>query len=387
MKKLVSVFAHDLASNPIGRLSPILEALQATGYQTEVLGFLIAGTGVYLPYKDKYNYITMRSNGSLADVIRKAPALARKASGSIIYAGKPLFTSFWPALLASGFGRKHPLLLDVEDNDVWGAPTSETLRGFTSCYIRGFKSATACKWGILLHPLTKFAAHVTVSSQQLKKIYGGTILRHGPDPQSFDPALPCNSPLVWKRHYGLDPSRLCIGFAGTPHSHKGFDRVLNAVVASSYPYQLLLCGPKEHPHFRDAKERLGSRCILTGFLPNAEMPSFLAASDIVPVFQQPTPYTQAQLPSKLMEAMAMGKLVICSRVGDLPYIVSQADCDTRGWVVEPHSDNVLVSLLNLIPSISAEQRIKIQDSARAWFLNNASVVANVRVLKPVLEAL
>jgi len=383
MKTLVSVFAHDLASNPIGRLSPILEALQRNSYDVEVLGFLISGRQVYLPYRDKYTYITVECTGSVADVLWKASNLASMARGSVVYAGKPLMTSFLPALLASGFGRKKPLLLDVEDNDVWGAPSSETLKGFVNCYLRGFKSATACKWGILLHPLTCLCNHVTVSSHKLQRIYGGTILRHGPSAEVFNPQLPKLDPFIWKAHYGLRQDALCIGFAGTPQHHKGFDRLVTALKSCAYPYQLLLCGPKEHPHFQQAKQLFGKRCILTGFLENSEMPGFLAATDLVPILQKPSSYTEAQLPAKLLEAMAMSKLIVGSNVGDLPEILTPRNSQRRGWTVDFFDHEGLIDLLDKIPTMSCEQKALLQQNARTWFLNHASVEANAVLLDQI----
>jgi glycosyltransferase involved in cell wall biosynthesis len=381
----VSFFIHDLAANPVVRAEPLMRALEKAGHEVEPIGFLISGPEVFGPYRNKRIFKTIRSGIGVDEIIGRSRGLASLATGETIYACKPLMTSFLPALLASGFGRKKPLLLDVEDNDVWGAPTSETLKGFVNCYLRGFKSATACKWGILLHPLTRLCNHVTVSSRKLQRIYGGTILRHGPSAEVFNPQLPKLDPFIWKAHYGLRQDALCIGFAGTPQHHKGFDRMVTVLKSCTYPYQLLLTGPKDHPHFQQAKQLFGKRCILTGYLENSEMPGFLAATDLVPVFQKPSPYTEAQLPAKLLEAMAMGKLIVGSNVGDLPEILTPPNSQRRGWTVDFSDHEGLIKLLDKIPTMSCEQKGLIQQNARTWFLNHASVEANATVLDNIFS--
>lgn len=375
MPKL-SVFAHDLASNPIGRLSPLLEALVPLGYEIEVFGLLISGETIYSPYADKFPFRTLRSSGSLADVLSKANKLAAMAKGDLVLAGKPLMTSFFPAILASGFGGRKPLFLDVDDNDVFGPPDSETFIGFINCHIRGFKSAIAPKWGLGLYPFVRSCSAVTVSSAQLLSLYGGTIIRHGPNVSTFDPALSDLSSGRAKKIYGLATELPVIGFAGNPHPHKGFPFLLEALIGMQKSFQLLLCGPPDHPEFQRAKVHFGVNCILTGFLPNSEMPSFLAASDIVPILQRDTPYTRAQLPAKLLEAMAMAKSVICTRVGDLPDIIGENTASPRGWIVSPDSISDLRECLQELAETPAGTQTPRGEEARRWFVEHASVQAN-----------
>jgi len=373
---LLSVFAHDLASNPIGRISPLLEALAPLGYEIEVLGFLIADDEIYSPYADKFRFITLKTTGSLPDVLAKTKTLAKKARGDVIFAGKPLMTSFLPALLTSNFGRQKPLFLDIEDNDVFAPPTSETFTGFINCHIRGFKSAIAPKWGLCLHPFVRCCSAITVSSSFLQKRYGGTIIRHGPNASTFNPDLPTLLPLEVKLHYGLDTQLPVIGFAGNPHPHKGFPLLLESLKGMETSFQMLLCGPVDHPEFRRAKADFGDKCMLTGFLPNAEMPAFLAASDIVPILQCDTPYTRAQLPAKLLEAMAMSKSIISTRIGDLPDILGENSPSPRGWTVTPGSiaelRKCLLELAQFPPGIPTPRG----QESRRWFVDHASVQAN-----------
>jgi len=94
---------------------------------------------------------------------------------------------------------------------------------------------------------------------------------------------------------------------------------------------LVLCGDATDRAFLDARQRLNERCHLLEYRPNAQMPEVLAAVDIVPVLQQKTPYTQAQVPAKPLEAMAMEKAVIATPVSDLEALLgNDANEASRG---------------------------------------------------------
>lgn len=382
----ISVFVHDLAANPIGRLHPILAALQRLGHEIEVLGFLISGPEVYLPYRDKYRYITLRSTGSAPDVFKQSASLADRASGELIYAGKPLLTSFLPALIAAKTRTRKPLFLDVEDDDVWAPDGSDGLRGFINFYLRGFRAATSAKYGVLLHPFLRFADAVTVSSRKLQRRYGGTIVQHGPDENVFNPDLPELNRQRCREHFGLKTENLTIVFAGTPHRHKGFDKLLAGLARTEYPYQLLLCGDPQHPLFRQAEEMFGSRCTFTGFLPNQEMTRLLAAGDIVPILQSSGRYSEAQLPAKLLEAMAMGKWIIGTRVGDIPLLLGEESGEKRGWVVNPDDAIDFSRALGELTSMAPEDLAEISRKTRKYFLENASVEANTAKMSAMLAS-
>src|SRR3974377_2248247 len=94
----ISFFVDDLASNSIVRAMPLAEALRQEGYEVEIIGFLISGPEVYAPYRDRFAYKAIPIRGTLRN---KSRPLADLATGEIIYACKPLFTTFYPALLAS----------------------------------------------------------------------------------------------------------------------------------------------------------------------------------------------------------------------------------------------------------------------------------------------
>lgn len=371
----ISLFVHDLSLNPIVRAAPLARALQHSGFEVEIIGF-VSRESVYEPYKDLFDYRVLplrRTNGL---------ALARLARGEIIYAFKPLWTSFVPALIASGFGRRKPLFLDVEDDELW-FDYKGPRRLLIDHVIRGWRlSSPKFKW--LIHPLTKLCKQVTVSSRTLQRRYGGEIILQGPDERMFDPDRADLSRDNCRQALGLPLEDVLILFAGHPTNYKGLDVIIEAMIRlDDCKCSLVLAGAAEHPMFISAKRLLGERCKLLGNLPHSEMPKLLAAVDVVPVPQKQVGYTEAQIPAKMIEAMAMRKAIVASRVSDLPHILGEHQQEQRGWVIQPGSSIELEQAIRAIISNPDEAQARGYRS-RQYYLAEASVVANSAKLTRIL---
>jgi glycosyltransferase involved in cell wall biosynthesis len=380
----ISLFVHDLASNPIVRVYPISQALAKLGYEVEVLGFIISGRKVYQPYRDFYEYKTIHISECLPCVLSHAPKLAARAGGEVIYAFKPLWTSYWPALLASGFGRHKPILLDVEDDELTYQYQNIVDLVYTHL-LHGWRSARALKYKLALHPLTYLCKYKTVVSSNLQKRYGGHILLHGPDETTFDPDRPELDHRECRRMFDLPEQAPLVLFAGVPHRYKGLRMIVEALHTSrTAAYHLVLAGPLGSSGFKYAKENLLTRCHLLGMVPNHRMPELLSAVDVVPIPQHSNKTTEAQIPAKLLEAMAMSKPIIASRVSDLAEILGAEDTQPRGWIISPGSVDELANALEeiLIKPKEARQRGQV---ARQFFEENASITAIATRLEVILK--
>jgi len=374
----VSCFVHDLSANPIVRAAPLAHALAGV-CEVEVLG-LQFGDDIYAPYRDLFPYQTVRTTPDLPSVARAAHRLAALATGQVIYAFKPLATSLGPALLASGFGRRRPLLLDVED-DEW-VPMGETWPAFIRRdLVGGWRHATAWKYTRALHPLTACASGVSVSGRALQARYGGTVVRHGPDDALFDPARTPGSAAARAR-FGLPAGVPLALFAGMPQPHKGFDVLRRALLTpAAAAWHLVLAGDPAHDEFVACASALGDRCHRIGLVPQADMPVLLAAVDAVPVPQRRVRFAESQLPAKAIEGMAMARAVIASRVADLPEILGDG---ARGWLVPPDDPAALADALRLVATDAAEVQRR-GAAARQWFLAEASRQAIRKHVVPLVE--
>jgi glycosyltransferase involved in cell wall biosynthesis len=373
----ISFFVHDLASNPIVRAAALAKAVSGA-YDVEILGFLLSGTKVYEPYHGLFPYIAVRVPRDTRAVLRAIPALARQATGDIIYACKPLVTSLGPALYAARRGARRPLLLDVED-DEWVTPRSGWPEFLWRDVIKGWRHATAWKYTRALHGLVGCADGVTVSTRRLQQRYGGTIVRHGPAGDGFDPnRVELRDRAACRARWNLPLDAPLALFAGIPQPHKGWTTLVDALRRpEARAWQLVLAGAADHPDFVEAARVLGARCHVIGPQPNDRMPMLLAAIDAVPVPQFDMPFAQSQLPAKALEAMAMARAVIAARVGDLPEILGDG---ARGWLIPPGDAPALAATFADIAQRPDEAAARGR-AARAWFLEEASqAVIETRVL-------
>ncbi len=382
-KMKISLFVHDLAGNPIVRVAPIAFALQKLGHEVEIIGFLISGDKVYEPYKDQFLYKTIRSRSSMFDVISKSSRLAKLATGEIIYAFKPFMSSLFPAFLASK-KRNAKLLLDVEDDDYNASSNIYTKKSISQNLLEG--------WGVqsrkslaLSKLLTYGVSGSTVVSEKLRQKFGGSILLHGPNENLFNPDIVGTREKCLSK-FGMGSDKIKILFAGYPRAHKGLDTIVDAIdTPEMKDFLLVLAGSKDAPEFVKLKEKLAEKCHLVGWIHNDEMPELLHAIDIVATPQKETIYTESQVPAKLLEGMAMGKIIIASDVGDLSKILKiESDTEKSGWIMSENTGlgfrKVLIEILD--NKKEAERRRK---NAREVFLQTASVEANSKKLASILN--
>lgn len=377
----ISLFVHDLATNPIVRAAALARALERD-YEVELVGFLLSGPEVYAPYRDRFTYRVLRVPNSIRAVAAAVPRLAALATGEVIYGCKPLLTSFVPAMWAARVAARKPLLLDVEDDECV-ALADGRLDFVRRHVLKGWRHATAWKYTRAVHLLLGIVDGVSVSTTVLQRCYGGTIVRHGPDQGEFDPALPSLAdPVRCRRRWALPTSAPLALFAGLPQPHKGWPVLLDALQRpDASAWHLVLAGPPAHPDFETAAALLGNRCHRIGFVSNDGMPSLLAAVDAVPVPQLDVPFARTQLPAKLVEAMAMARAVITTTVGDLPDILASG---ARGYLVPPGDAGALAAALATVVANPDEARARGR-AAREWFLEHASVAATRARLAALLD--
>jgi glycosyltransferase involved in cell wall biosynthesis len=342
----ISLFVHSLDLNPIVRAKPVADALVSMGHEVEVLGLLIRGDKVYAPYRTAFEYKTVRTTRHVWSVLSGAKELARMATGEAAYAFKPLISSFWPALRYSDHGRRCPLFLDVEDDDVQSKRPLDRRARLRSLF-DGWLSSTSYRYNAPLHKYVGNCSGVTVASERLRDIYGGRILLHGPVMEREPCEIGSPEQLALKGRYNLPGNKRVLLFAGMAQAHKGFDILSVAAAEPAFRdhFHLALAGDPEQAAFRDIKSRLGDACTLMGKFDVSEMAEVVQAADLVPVIQADTIYTRSQIPAKLLEAFACGRPAIGSAVGDLPSLITSGPQGPRGWIRQARSVEAFLSLL------------------------------------------
>ncbi|HEX8392524.1 MAG TPA: glycosyltransferase family 4 protein [Longimicrobium sp.] len=373
-----TLFVHDLAGNAIVRAAPLAAALESE-FDVELAGLLLSGPDVYAPFRGRFAVRALRCAPGAAARFAAIPRLARLASGDLLYACKPLFTTLAPALYAA---RGRPVLLDVED-DEWASRSVDAPRPGARGLLQ--RAADTHRWmARAAHPLTRGVRGVTVATRSLQARYGGTLVRHGPDEAVFDPADPrLAGRVALRRGFGLPDGPPLALFAGVPRPHKGWATLLAALAhPAAAGWELVAAGPPGRAEFEQARQALGGRFHFVGSVENGRMPALLAACDAAPVPQRDTASARAQLPAKALEAMAMGVPVVATAVGDLPELLGGG---VRGWLVPPDDPAALAAALAAVAARPAEAAGRAR-AARAWFLEQAGAAALRARLLPLARA-
>jgi glycosyltransferase involved in cell wall biosynthesis len=168
-----------------------------------------------------------------------------------------------------------------------------------------------------------------------------------------------DDPLAVRARLGLAPDAPVISLVGRLSPQKGIDDFLIAaqVVHTFRPQtRFLVAGQGPLRQALEAQARtLGLEEVLRFLGYRADVPSLLAASDLVAL-----PSRQEGLPVVLLEAMALSRPVVASRVGGVPDVVRDGE---TGLLIPPRSpDKLAERLLALLDN--PEQAGRLGDAAR-----------------------
>lgn len=383
----ITLIVHDLSINPIARAIPIAKALAKSGCIVKIIGFQY-GEEVYSPYQEEeISIIPIKSKNKNAAFLKDMFKLIRLVDGDVVYAFKPLTTTFFVGLICK-YLKRVDLWLDIEDNELFHEYKSSAHK-IHSLLFRGWNTPNCHRNLLILHRFTNRSKIITVVSSKLKNRYGGEILLHGPDENVFDPDNYSNDVKELRLRYHLPLNKYLVLFAGVPHRHKGFELLVEAFKKDSIiskKFHLVGAGPI-HSNFDRALVELGDNFSYLGQIGYSGMPELLAAVDIVPILQQSNEFSEFQMPAKLFDAMAMGKLIIYTDVSDIRNLLSeQADVQGSGGVLlKSNSVNSVVEVLTDIASQGLKKTSKISENTRQIFLNQASLRVNVVKIKSILK--
>ncbi len=333
----ISILTPDLSHNCLGRAYLLAKILQRH-YEVEIVG-PVFGDGIWEPVVgDKsIRYKSVEICGIFKPYLQIGE-LAKKIDGDVVYASKPLLTSFGAGLAKKLFDKK-PLILDIEDNDLAfivesykSLPLKNSIKMFVKNTFFPYRTGSYLSaW--FMEKLVKHADEITVSSRYLQNKFGGEIIWHARDTELFNPAK-FNKHSV-RDKYKIGREKKVAMFFGTPRVWKGIEDLIEAVsLIKNENVVLVLVGVDNNDYCRlllkKARSLLGRRFVQFGLQPFDSVPEFLSMSDIVVIPQRKNSATIAQIPAKVFDAMAMAKPIIATRVSDLPEILGGC-----GWIVDP----------------------------------------------------
>ena len=373
----ISLVTPNVSANCLGRAYILARVLERR-HDVEIVGPEF-GDGVWPPLAGERLPLDSAA-------LRELPGRIR---GDVIYASKPLLASFGVALwkrLVDG----RPVVLDIDDWDLGfvraalrSLPPLRRARHLLGSLVRPHRNHSY--WNnLLFESLVGRADAITVSNRFLQRRFGGTLVWHGRDTESFRPRSGDRAEL--RRLHGLPLRAPVVLFLGTPQPYKGLDDLIDAVASIREPRPvLLLVGIGSDPHGQDAaaraKQALGERAVCLGPQPFARVPEFLALADVAAIPQRRNPATLGQMPAKLFDAMATETPVVSTTVSDIPEALENC-----GWLVEPGAPAALAAALREILADPAEAKARARrarDRCEALYSWNAMERALAGVFDPL----
>lgn len=347
----IVILSHDLSHNCLGR-AVLLAQLLGRRHEVEIVGASF-GPDVWFPCRKMFTYRKIEGEIFLPEFTSLFARLIDKLRGDCILAVKPRPTSFGAAILHRELTGR-PIWLDIDDDEMafyesddWKAWDRKTL----------LRRPNSPMYTALLERLVPTADAISAASRTLCARWGGVYLPHVKDPQFLDPARYDKRVERDRRHISSEDR--VILFAGSPREHKGLDLLLDALerVRIDKVRLVVMGGTNDPDHTIESelRKRGGERLTLLKQFPMSELPSALAMADLVVIPQRPTAAAQAQIPSKLFDAMAMGLPVISTDVSDAREIL-EPDC---GWVVAADDSGALAAAIEEVlgaSSLAAERR-------------------------------
>lgn len=252
-------------------------------------------------------------------------------------------------------------------------PSPPTTRGVTPGVTSTRKSVTPTS-----HSVTGASESVTPVSQIAARIL---VNPNGVDPRVFRPDL---DSVGVRRRLGLGAAEVVVGFSGTFglwHGIPTLARVIPQVIAAQPNVRWLLIGDgplrplvdqalaeaQQHgaTHAEYAAETAdetadgtgGWRVAQVGMVPHRDMPSYLAACDILvsPHGKQADGAEFFGSPTKLYEYMAMGRAIVASEAGQIGEVL----CDGQSALLVPPDDVEALreAIVRLVDDADLRQRL------------------------------
>ena len=240
---------------------------------------------------------------------------------------------------------KLPLVISLHGSDIAVAEQSRALSKLSRSSLSRSAAVTAPSNDLLQR------ARALGAAGQLEWI------PYGADPEEFRPDAALRQRA--RAQLGLAADAVAVLGIGRFIHAKGFDDLIEATAlarATSSRIRLVLVGDGDIRSGLEAHVQrlgLGDVVTFTGMAKRDEVPSYVAAADIVAV---PSVHYEGYvdgLPNVALEAMAAGKPLVATRVGALPDVVQD---EVTGLVVEEGDPPALASAIVRLASNAALRR-------------------------------
>jgi glycosyltransferase involved in cell wall biosynthesis len=382
----VAVCGWSLTHNAAGR-AHLLARLHAEFAQVELVGALFPkyGDGVWPPIAEgDIEPFVFRADDQRR-FVEQAMALVAEHPCQVVHLSKPRMPNMLFGLLYKLIWGAR-VIVDVDDNELafrrGGLKGEMDLDPATIAALPYPDRLAGPKWTDVAVRLVSLFDGVTVSNPVLEGWYGGTVIRHARCEREFDPARVDR--LAVREKYGLPAGDRIVLFLGTPRPHKGLVETARALARLGRSDVIFLVVGSFDADARPIKRELEAiRGLDVRFLddqPLSAAPELVAAADVCLALQHPdSDVTNAQVPAKLSDALAMGRPALVVRnpaFADLP--LDDVALFTDLSDLEQVLDRALSEAWQ-----NDERRARI----RQVFLDEFSISVNARRLREVVASL
>ena len=314
-KKRAAVVSWDLGHNPAGRAFVLYELL-SRDWDVDLIGPMWTryGSCIWEPLRKSNLSIRTFHCADISDFVPKAEALVAARHYDIVYVCKPRLPSlFLGALIKEACDC--PLVLDIDDFELSffrneNYATVEELQADLHAALHQPFEELATRYSQTLIPS---ADAITVSNVALRKRFGGHIVRHARDEDTFRNSTERRESARHK--LGISVTDFALIFIGTPRSHKGVLKVASALNELNDPDLVFhIVGEitdnrlkKQLECFDQARVVLHPNCSFD------ELPNLLAGADLVPLIQDiEHAICQYQIPAKVSDALSLGIPIVAT---------------------------------------------------------------------------
>lgn len=305
-------------------------------YDVEIFGFAQKGK-VWEPLAHEDLPIKAFPYGGWRVFFSSALSILGYTKCNLIIACKPRITSYGVALLEK-LRRGTPVILDIDDDELaMTKPPSNV--GFWTRLRFQLKNPDAYWSAILIGLCRRFSDDIFCVSRPFQLRYGGSLVRHGRDPDAFNLAHHDVKEIRGELNLG---DRFVVVFLGTPRPHKGLETILESFSHTDIPKPILLAigADTSTAYISKLIDDFPQSFIAMPSVSVAQAPRFLAIANAVVLPQQHSKEAFGQMPAKLTDAMLMGVPIIATRISDIPEYL-----EGRGILVEdPDSTSIGMAL-------------------------------------------
>ncbi|GAA2858376.1 hypothetical protein MIAR_19400 [Microbacterium arabinogalactanolyticum] len=343
MIRRVTLVTPNFSSNSLGRTHVLWRLARLSGMEVVVAS---AGGGeIWAPLAEEELVADCVGVGEAGG----AALLEKTIAGSdLVIAVKPVPASM--GIVEPLARRLHkPLIVDIDDPDLPPLPFIR-LAARQILKPRKYWADTKIRLAVDRYP------HI-VSNPVLQNWHGGMIIPHARSEEIQGEAHTRTAPVI--------------AFVGTNHPHKGLPEVREAVRAT---------------------QNLGTRLVVTDTAPDdarvweewrgrttfEEGRSIVNRSDVVLLPSHPDPWSEGQLPAKLIDAMMAGRAIAVTDVGPMRWALGDG-----GLIVPPRDIEALVNVIKQFAS--PEQRVHFGARARARAVSEFGEAVNAKRFVQICE--